>query len=180
MIFIGGISNGVKELVYNGSVYCRRCGRREAVAVYMTYMYFSFFFIPIFKWGRRFFVEFQGCRGQYELDKEKGMRILHGEEVEILPGELSSAGGNGQAAYGGQAYGASGNRYAENKDAAYENARGGDASARIFGQSCGAVSGSAAESEPAGSDAADRRYCPHCGEEIEVKFEYCPYCGGKL
>lgn len=32
----------------------------------------------------------------------------------------------------------------------------------------------------AAEEEADQRYCPHCGEPIEVKFRYCPYCAGEL
>ncbi|WP_455903522.1 zinc ribbon domain-containing protein, partial [Clostridium sp.] len=57
--------------------------------VYMTYMYFSFFFIPIFKWNRRFFVEMSCCGAVYELDPEVGKRLLRGEEVEITESDLT-------------------------------------------------------------------------------------------
>ena len=55
----------------------------------MTYMYFSFFFIPIFKWNRRFFVEMSCCGAVYELDLEVGKRLLRGEEVEITESDLT-------------------------------------------------------------------------------------------
>ena len=53
MFFIGGITQGTKELVYNAAaMICGRCGRYGRYQVFMTYMCLSFFFIPIFKWGR--------------------------------------------------------------------------------------------------------------------------------
>ena len=52
MFFIGGITQGTKELVYNAAaMICGRCGRYGRYQVFMTYMCLSFFFIPIFKWG---------------------------------------------------------------------------------------------------------------------------------
>ena len=47
----------------------------------MTYMYFSFFFIPIFKWNRRFFVEMSCCGAVYELDPEVGKKRFGAEEI---------------------------------------------------------------------------------------------------
>ena len=43
--------------------------------VFMTYMYFSFFFIPLFKWNRRFYVKMSCCGAVYELDPEKGKAL---------------------------------------------------------------------------------------------------------
>ncbi len=54
MIFIGGISQGQKILDYVKTVICDRCGRYGRFQVVMTYMYFSFFFIPLFKWNRKY------------------------------------------------------------------------------------------------------------------------------
>ncbi len=47
MIFIGGISQGQKILDYVKTVICDRCGGYGRYQVFMTYMYFSFFFIPL-------------------------------------------------------------------------------------------------------------------------------------
>ena len=140
MIFIGGISNGIKQLFYGKRLRCGVCGSLSEVRVIMTYTYFSFFFIPLIKWNRRFFVEFACCASVYELSKEKGMEILHGGEPEILPEDLTLC----------QRGGASGN--SQETETRQEERE----------------------------DRSDRRYCPHCGREIEVKFSYCPYCGGEL
>ena len=58
MFFIGGITQGTKELIYNAAaMICGRCGRYGRYQVFMTYMCLSFFFIPIFKWGRKYYVK---------------------------------------------------------------------------------------------------------------------------
>ena len=57
MIFIGGISQGQKILDYVKTVICDRCGAYGRYQVMMTYMYFSFFFIPLFKWNKKFYVK---------------------------------------------------------------------------------------------------------------------------
>ena len=56
--------------------------------VFMTYMYFSFFFIPLFKWNKRFYVQMSCCSAIYELEPEIGKAILRGEEPAITSADL--------------------------------------------------------------------------------------------
>ena len=75
MFFIGGITQGTKELVYNAAaMICGRCGRYGRYQVFMTYMCLSFFFIPIFKWGRKYYVKTSCCgtgRGSRKADRRR-------------------------------------------------------------------------------------------------------------
>ena len=89
MIFIGGISQGQKILDYVKTVICDRCGGYGRCQVYMTYMYFSFFFIPLFKWNKRFYVKMSCCEAVYELDPEVGKALLHGQQVDIKSSDLT-------------------------------------------------------------------------------------------
>ncbi|MGN0371214.1 MAG: zinc ribbon domain-containing protein [Enterocloster sp.] len=88
MIFIGGISQGQKLLDYVKTVICDRCGRYGRYQVMMTYMYFSFFFIPLFKWNKRFYVKMTCCGAVYELDPEVGRAILAGKQVDITQKDM--------------------------------------------------------------------------------------------
>ena len=83
MIFIGGISQGRKILDYVRTVICGCCGRYGRYEVIMTYTYFSFFFIPLFKWNRQFYVRMTCCGAVYSLEKDVGQKILAGQDVEI-------------------------------------------------------------------------------------------------
>lgn len=69
MIFIGGISSGMKELSED---------------IYMTYMYFSFFFIPIFKWNKRYFLRTGPESPDVELPRELGRQYERGEKTDML------------------------------------------------------------------------------------------------
>jgi len=89
MIFIGGISSAVKQLEYLKTVICSVCGSYGRYQVFMTYTYFSFFFIPLFKWNRKFYVKMTCCGSVYELDRETGMKILRGQAADIGESELS-------------------------------------------------------------------------------------------
>lgn len=85
MLFIGGISQGRKLLNYARSILCGSCGSTSQCQVFMTYMYFSFFFIPLFKWNKRFYVQMSCCSAIYELEPEIGKAILRGEERRSHP-----------------------------------------------------------------------------------------------
>ena len=60
---------------------CDRCGAYGRYQVMMTYMYFSFFFIPLFKWNKKFYVKMSCCEAVYELDPEKGKALARGQPV---------------------------------------------------------------------------------------------------
>ena len=57
------------------------------------------FFVPCFKWNRRYYVQTSCCGKIYELDPEVGKRIARGESVEIRDDDLQSTGYSEQ--YGG-------------------------------------------------------------------------------
>ena len=71
------------------TVICSSCGGYGRYQVFMTYTYFSFFFIPVFKWNRQFYVKMSCCGSVYELDREVGMKILRGESVDIREEDLT-------------------------------------------------------------------------------------------
>lgn len=109
MIFIGGVSQGSRILQYADSLICKYCGSLAQCQVIMTYYYFSFFFIPLFKWNKRFYVRMACCEAVYELNPEVGKAIARGEQVQICSEDLKLA-EDGKRRYTtyGQAAGADG------------------------------------------------------------------------
>lgn len=91
MIFIGGISQGKKYLSgdFVKTVICGRCGHYGRYQVFMTYLYFSFFFIPLFKWGYHYYVEMSCCGTVYELNPEVGRTLAHGGRADITEADLT-------------------------------------------------------------------------------------------
>lgn len=83
MFFIGVITSSEKKLDFNQTMVCPICGSFGNMEVYMTYMCFSFFFISIFKWNKKFFVKTTCCSSIYSLDKNVGNEILKGHNVNI-------------------------------------------------------------------------------------------------
>lgn len=88
MFFIMGISPGQKKLNFLQTMICLKCQQFGRYEIFMTYTYFSLFFIPIFRWNREFFVKTSCCNTTYSIDKDLGKRILKGEEVTINEADL--------------------------------------------------------------------------------------------
>ena len=84
MFFIMGVSQGQKKLKFDQLIVCGRCGRYGHLEVYMVYSYLSLFFIPVLKWGRRYYVRTTCCNASVELDAELGRKIQRGE-ITSLP-----------------------------------------------------------------------------------------------
>ncbi|WP_026658991.1 zinc ribbon domain-containing protein [Butyrivibrio sp. AC2005] len=98
MFFIMGITQGRKDFDFNQLVTCTICGKYGRFNVFMTYMVLSLFFIPTFKWSKRYYVQTSCCGTVYELDPEIGKAIARGEKVEIQQCHLTRVmDGNGYA-----------------------------------------------------------------------------------
>ena len=88
MFFMMSITDGRKDFDFHQQIICDLCGRYGRFQVCMTYTVLALFFIPCFKWNKRYYVQTSCCRALYELDPEIGKRIARGEDVEILPEHL--------------------------------------------------------------------------------------------
>ena len=91
MVFIMGITDGQKELPYDsgGMNICKSCGAYSRYTVFMTYTCLSLFFIPTFKWGKKFYVKASCCGSVFELNEEKGKAIARGEDFRITDADLT-------------------------------------------------------------------------------------------
>ena len=83
-----GITDGRKDLDFSQLITCNICGKYGSFHVFMTYTVLSLFFIPCFKWNRRYYVRTSCCNTLYELDPEIGKAIAKGEKPKILPEHL--------------------------------------------------------------------------------------------
>ncbi len=68
MFFIGifGIESKEKEIKTFGGTVCPDCGKYTQAALTESYTYFHIFFIPAFRWNRRFFIKLRCCGSVYE------------------------------------------------------------------------------------------------------------------
>ena len=88
MFFIMGITEDRKDFDYNQLITCDVCGKYGRLQVFMLYTVLSLFFIPTFKWNKRYYVQTSCCGTVYELNPEVGKRIAGGEDVRIRPEDL--------------------------------------------------------------------------------------------
>ena len=93
MFFIGGIMDGQKQFAgFRQVITCTHCGQYAALDAFMTYTYLMFFFIPIFKWNKRYWVRSTCCGTVWQISAEKGDSIARGESVTLAPADLTPTG----------------------------------------------------------------------------------------
>jgi len=82
-MFIGifGIESKQREVKEFSNVVCPSCGLTRSV-LFEQFMFFHFFFIPLFKWDRKFFLKLR-CGCVYELDREYFEEIKKSEELDF-------------------------------------------------------------------------------------------------
>lgn len=89
MFFVFGVSTKEKELDFTQTIICPSCGAYGRYQVFMTYTHFSLFFIPIFKWNKKYFAKMSCCNSLYSIDKQLGRDIERGENVTIHESDLT-------------------------------------------------------------------------------------------
>jgi len=93
LFFIMGIDRKERELDFDQTLICPRCGRFGHLRIVMVYTCFSLFFIPLFKWGKRYYARMGCCGAACELDPALGRRVARGEVRSIDPSALRFTGG---------------------------------------------------------------------------------------
>lgn len=88
MFLIFGIDEKTKPIEYIKTMVCSNCGKYGRYEIYMTYICFSIFFLPIIKWNKHYYVKTTCCGTLYELNKDIGNRIRNGENIDIRKEDL--------------------------------------------------------------------------------------------
>ncbi len=83
MFFIIGVTQKEKPLDFRQNLTCPACGRYGAVEVFMVFTVLTLFFIPVFRWNKRYYVKLSCCGGVAEIDKATGEGIEKGRIFEI-------------------------------------------------------------------------------------------------
>ncbi|MEA4892614.1 MAG: zinc ribbon domain-containing protein [Peptococcaceae bacterium] len=152
MFFMIGVTPGEKQLDFRQPILCRRCGKYGRFEVYVTYMQLLLFFLPVFRWNRRYLVRTSCCGACYELRPETGRQIEKGLAPEIQPQDLGEAMTAGF--YPGE----------EEEQA---------------GPPAGPpADGPATPKE--GQEGGSRKRCAACGFTTDQDYAYCPKCGRLL
>ena len=67
MFLMIGLTQGRKDLSGDQLVICTQCGQYGRYQVFMTFTQLLLFFIPCFRWGRKYYVQMSCCGTVYEL-----------------------------------------------------------------------------------------------------------------
>jgi rubredoxin len=88
MFFIMGIASKTDKLDFNQNVICPNCGRYGRYEAFMEYTSLSLFFIPVFKWGKKYYVKTSCCGSTYSINRELGRKIERNEDVTLEEQDL--------------------------------------------------------------------------------------------
>ena len=75
MFIIMGSGQKEKILDLEQDMQCGNCSTFSTVQIIMVYSYFMLFFIPLFKWNKRYYAQMTCCGSTCDLDKELGAKI---------------------------------------------------------------------------------------------------------
>lgn len=94
MFFVGifGIESKDKEIKTFAGVVCPDCGRMTAAALFMSYTYFHIFFIPTFRWNKRYFVRLRCCGALYEVPAGCADILKHSDTIDFSQLKKASGG----------------------------------------------------------------------------------------
>jgi hypothetical protein len=97
VFFIGifGIEEKEKEIKDFSNVICPNCGRLARAVLYMQYTCFHFFFIPLFKWNRRYYLKLRCCDAVYEAPSDYVQELKDSSFVDFTRMQKVSGGFGG-------------------------------------------------------------------------------------
>jgi len=83
VFFIGifGIQNKTEPIASEAAVICPVCERYGRYEILKSYYYFHIFFIPVWRWNKRYYIQTHCCSRICELDQETGSKIEAGQSV---------------------------------------------------------------------------------------------------
>lgn len=89
MFFIFGISDK-ERLIKSQNMYTHnRCGKWGRIDIFVVETVLSLFFIPTFRWNRRFYAHFSCCNYTMELDSDLGKEILRNPNRNLTAKDLN-------------------------------------------------------------------------------------------
>ena len=94
MFFIGifGIEEKEKELKTFAQVICPLCGRLTQAVLLQQYTCFHIFFIPTFRWNKRYYVKLRCCGAVYEADAAYAEDLKTASDIDFSRLKLVSSG----------------------------------------------------------------------------------------
>ncbi len=91
MFFIMGINTASKQIGNIPNLICPSCGAYTSMQITVLFEVLSLFFIPIFKWHRRYLATAYCCDSVFMIDPEEGKAFERGETETIDPDHMHKA-----------------------------------------------------------------------------------------
>lgn len=89
MFFIFGIESKEKIINTIANVICKGCGQMSSYELIIKYNFLHLFFIPVFKWNKKYYLRSRCCGSLFEISKDVFDKISQqGKEVNINDYEL--------------------------------------------------------------------------------------------
>lgn len=88
MFFIFGISSKQKVIDFTQTIICQSCESYGRLELFMTYSFASLFFIPIFKWSKKYYIKTSCCGSLYSIENDLGKAIERGETNKINESDM--------------------------------------------------------------------------------------------
>ncbi len=88
---IMGINEEVKQLSFHKNTICKKCGRYGSLDGFMRCSVFSIFFIPIFRFSKKYYLKSNCCGAVFEVSEEKGRKMESCQNVDFDDSELKSS-----------------------------------------------------------------------------------------
>jgi RNA polymerase subunit RPABC4/transcription elongation factor Spt4 len=94
MFFIGifGVQSKSERIHTETAVICPVCEAYGRYEIIKSYYYFHFFFIPLWRWNKRYYIQTQCCSRICEIEKTLGEKIEAGDSVEIKKEQILCGG----------------------------------------------------------------------------------------
>lgn len=92
--FVFGIASKEKKIDFTQTFICPGCGAYRGLNAFTTYTYFSFFFIPIFKWNKKYHLRSSCCGSLYTINNTIGKVVEKGRMAKINESDLQIVNAN--------------------------------------------------------------------------------------
>ena len=93
MFFIVGVTSGSAEIGMRGCGWFPCCGVGGTAAVTGAFQQFTLFFLPLFRFGKRYFVSCPNCGAVYEIERDEGRRVARDPAAVIRPDAIRRVAG---------------------------------------------------------------------------------------
>ncbi|WP_270474220.1 zinc ribbon domain-containing protein [Clostridium cochlearium] len=99
MFFIGifGIDERKKDIKLVQNLVCKACGNMTTYKLVKVNKVFHIFFIPIFKWDKRYFLISRCCNSIFGIPNNLGENLENNEDIDIKDEDLQQINSYGNA-----------------------------------------------------------------------------------